>query len=296
MRFPLSDDAQAELGRWSAKSRGLFEELVEDAASDLQRELVARSVAAGHSPSEVHAFADQIRSLSDPQLFAACTLRESGTRDFTVAQLLRAEADPVFAFELNGGVLEPKEEPPRPPPSSPPPPDLASSSPLNLPMGARKASFDSQGSGTRRAAPAPAVSPSGAFLAPLGDGGEAYAEALLSEATRGLGVSWRETDLDTRGGVALGDALAVAATALARGIPVPCIMGPGVGQHRRFVLLLQTSSAGLSRAWQLYDPISRELVWANETDLLTANELPFANKVNRRLTRIVLPRSPRPAS
>jgi hypothetical protein len=54
-------------------------------------------------------------------------------------------------------------------------------------------------------------------------------------------------------------------------------------------MLLQTSSSGKSRAWQLYDPFSQELVWANEGDLLARTELPFANKTNRRITRIALP-------
>ena len=57
------------------------------------------------------------------------------------------------------------------------------------------------------------------------------------------------------------------------------------------MVLLQLSVSGKSRAWQLYDPFTAELVWANEGDLLARAELPFANKVNRRLTRIVLPLS-----
>jgi hypothetical protein len=303
MRFPLSDDAEVALGQWSASARTLFEELIEDAGSELQRELLARALAAGHRSSEVHAFADQIRSLRDPALFEACTFRAPSPGDFTVAELLRAEADPLYAFGLNGGTIEPRDDRPRPRAEVSMAPLTPPASPLSQPMGARKPAFDSQGSGTRRAVPPAAdalgsllTSPSGLHVAPTAAVGEPLAEGPLNDATRSLGVAWRETDLDTRGGVALGDALAVAATALARGIPVPCTMGPGVGQHRRFVLLLQISSAGKSRAWQLYDPLSRELVWANESDLLAARELPFANKVNRRLTRIVLPRAVKPSS
>ena len=89
----------------------------------------------------------------------------------------------------------------------------------------------------------------------------------------------------------MADALASAAGALSRGIPVPCAIGPNPGDHRRFIVLMQLSTSGKTRSWQLYDPFSSELLWANEGDLLAKAELPFANKVNRRLTRIVLPQS-----
>ena len=290
MRFPLSEDAQAALSRWSPTARTLFEELVEDAASDLQREFLARAMAAGHTAAQVHAFADQLRGQRDTEVFDACTLASGKATHFTLEHRLAAEADPLAAFQFNGGAIDPKDAGnPTPVPVVPAPPR----SPLDLPMGARPSTFDSglrpvpSGKGDARVPMA--VSASGAHSVSLVPGVDAFAEALLGEATRSLGLAWREKDLDTRGGVALADALAVAATALARGIPVPCLMGPGVGQHRRFVLLLQLTVAGKSHAWQLYDPMSRELVWANESDLLLARELPFANKVNRRLTRIILP-------
>ena len=93
------------------------------------------------------------------------------------------------------------------------------------------------------------------------------------------------------GGLTMAEALASAAGALSRGIPVPCAVGQHPGDHRRFIVLMQLNTSGKSRAWQLYDPFSSELLWANEGDLLAKAELPFANKMNRRLTRIVLPQS-----
>ena len=86
-----------------------------------------------------------------------------------------------------------------------------------------------------------------------------------------------------------------AATTSARGVPIPIALGPEPGSARRFAVLLQSQVSGKNRAWQLYDPFTAELVWANEGDLLARTELPFANKVNRRLTRIVLPQSLRSA-
>lgn len=113
----------------------------------------------------------------------------------------------------------------------------------------------------------------------------------MNEATGSFAVQWREHELDTPEGLRLEDALRSAAQALATGLPIPCTIGPKTGQSRRVVLLLQLSTAGRTRAWQLYDPLSAELVWANEGDLLARTELPFAAKTNRRLTRILLPRT-----
>ena len=53
----LGEEAREKLGAWPAKARALFKELVEDASSEMQRELLQRAVAAGHSPAEIHAFA-----------------------------------------------------------------------------------------------------------------------------------------------------------------------------------------------------------------------------------------------
>ena len=110
MAFPVSDEATDQLAQWPARARELFDELLDDAGSDLQREFIQRAVAAAHTPAEVHAFADELRAMSDEEAYEACTLDESAPRDYTVTQLLRAEADPLFAFELMGGTIEPNED------------------------------------------------------------------------------------------------------------------------------------------------------------------------------------------
>ncbi|MEW5739955.1 MAG: hypothetical protein AB1938_13570 [Myxococcota bacterium] len=302
MKHPVSDEAQEQLDRWSARAQRLFTELLEDAGSDLQRELLQRAVAAAHTPGEVHAFADEIRGLSDEELYEACTLEDSAPEDYTVAQLLRAEADPLFAFELKGGTIEPNEDEtrelaPTPEPKVKPTFDLPAHDALAHGLsGKKKAGFEAESADARAkamdwgalgSAPPP---PSQSHVSPAPSSGRLL-EDLLAEATRGLSVAWREHDVDTQGGMSLADAIASAAGALARGLPVPCAIGPAPGQHRRFVLMLQTNTSGKTRAWQLYDPLTQELVWTNEGDLLAKAELPFANKVNRRLTRIVLPQS-----
>lgn len=312
MGFPVSEEANDHLAQWPQRARALFEELLDDAGSDLQREFIQRVVAAAHSPAEVHAFADELRGMSDEEAYEACTLNESAPEDYTVTQLLRAEADPLFAFELMGGTIEPNEDETNARRGNSPgfvPPrraldtlELEAVAPLDAVAAAvsRKKSsdsFEADSPGTRakkldwNELPSTRPAQQKKDTGPASSNGTRFLESLLAEATRGLSISWREQDVDVPGGLTMADALASAAGALSRGIPVPCAVGPNLGEHRRFIVLMQLNTSGKNRAWQLYDPFSAELLWANEGDLLAKAELPFANKLNRRLTRIVLPQS-----
>ena len=302
MAWALSAEAEEQLAQWPKRARELLDELFEDAGTDLQREFLQRAVAAGHSASEVHAFADELRSMTDEEAYEACTLHEDAPEDYTVAQLLRAEADPLYAFELQGGNIEPNEasHPDLQPVRGGPSPTLeleVSQHDYVASAVARKKPSDSFIADSPAARVKPAldwnVLPGQKPSEPKKDAGPSvrFLESLLGEATRALQLSWREQDLDVPGGITLADAIASAAGALSRGIPVPCAIGPREGDHRRFIVLLQLIVSGRNRAWQLYDPFTAELVWAHEGDLLGKSELPFANKANRRLTRIVLPQS-----
>ncbi|MDP2269737.1 MAG: hypothetical protein Q8N23_00800 [Archangium sp.] len=307
MAFPVSEEATDQLAQWPQRARALFAELLDDAGSDLQREFIQRAVAAAHTPAEVHAFADELRGMSDEEAYEACTLNESAPEDYTVTQLLRAEADPLFAFELMGGRIEPNEDqhsssgfiPPRRALDTI---ELEAVAPLDAVAAAvskKKSSdsFEADSPGTRvkkldwNDLPSNRPAPQKKDAGPSSSNGTRFLESLLAEATRGLAISWKEQDVDVPGGLTMADALASAAGALSRGIPVPCAVGPAPGDHRRFIVLMQLNTSGKNRAWQLYDPFSSELLWANEGDLLAKAELPFANKLNRRLTRIVLPQS-----
>jgi len=470
----LSPEAREKLEGWAASSRTLLAELLEDAASDLQREFIDRAIAAGHSSAEVHAFADELRGMEDDAAFDACTLDAEAVEGYTVNQLLRAESDPLYAYELKGGALSPADEgghdtpvttelplddddlktparpnpglpavtaPPAPAPaparpatvSSPPPPvaappaaavpskELVSSGstpsgtlrpmlakdlvagtgshpslktmqakdlvaqtqphaaykpspqpPLKT-MQAKDLVAQTQPSPAYRpkehaadtaphaafrpdSGPQPALRPMqakdiiGAGVTPSGTSRSSLKEAAgsarskevssaglpmaglppsvagklatrelggapdpmrsrspasgpalgaavanklmedaLSEAVRAFGFSYRELDVDGDSGTTLEQALEQAAYALQHGAVVPVTLGPQPGQHRRFAVLMQLSVVGKNRAWQLYELASQELVWANEGDLLARAELPFSNKVNRRITRFALP-------
>lgn len=309
MSYPISDEAQDQLDQWPPTARVLFTELLEDAGSDLQRELILRAVASAHTPGEVHAFADQLRAMSDEDAYEACTLHDTAPEDYTVSQLLRAEADPLFAFELKGGTIEPNEVTPA---FTPPPRQAVKIRNLNdepmvdplvaaLSRKRSSESFEAESPGVRPKSldwnelqpnrpPPPKKDDS------LGSSqGTRFLEGILGEATRSLQISWKEHDVDLPGGMSMQEAVASATGALARGIPVPCAVGTRAGDHRLFVVMLQLSTSGKNRAIQLYNPFSTEVLWVNEGDLLASYELPFANKMNRRITRIVLPQSLRAA-
>jgi hypothetical protein len=270
----VSKEAAAQLSRWPTLAKKLFAELLEDAASEIQRELLQRAVAAGHSPKEVHAFADQLRALSDDEAFAACTLDQDAPRDYTVTQLLRAEADPLFAFELKGGSLEPDEHEA---PLLVPKPQVDVAKLRRITASFMADSSDASPTALPISAPAPATL------------GVTDLESLLNEATRPFSITWHETNIEGAHGLSLEDAVAAAAVVLGDGVPVPLGLGSVAGQTSRLIVALQISISGRNRAWQLYNPFSNELVWANERDLLGRAELPFADKLNRLMTRIALP-------
>ncbi len=304
----LSEEARSQLERWSNRSRRLFTELLEDAGTDLQRELLQRAVAAGHTPAEVHAFADELRALDDDDAFEACTLDARAQKDYTVAQLLRAEADPLFAYELRGGQLSPSEDDdvpaPAPTPPAPDEEDLHAPAHDALAMALakkQKKGFEADSPGVRPrrmdwndlggSAPPPATAKPTTGSAPAHVPAQRYVEELATEATRALGITWREVEVDVAGGQPLEEVLPQAAAALSRGIPIPCAVGNAPGASRRLILVLQLNAGEKSRAWQLHDPFTQATYWAHEGDLLARNELPFADKALRRITRILLPTS-----
>lgn len=311
MSIALSPDAVTQLERWTSKARRLFDELLEDAPSALQREFIQRAVAAGHTAAEVHAFADAIRALDDERVFTSCTL-ESMPPNHSVPQLLRAEVDPLYAYELKGGTLEPADEGRPParvelqlPPQKPAEPLVAPPKKVAFEADSRGVTVSPLPGRSSSALPQVGSSPtlprvgSAASLPRVGSvpslppvsGSTTLLSDLLTEATRALGIHWREDDVDAPGGLTLASAIAAASSALERGLVVAAAIGPNPGKHKRFILFLQVSTAGRTRAFQLYEPVSRELCWVNEGDLLQGRELPFGNKANRRLTRIVLPGS-----
>lgn len=287
------------LAGWSKKDRRLFAELMEDAGSELQKEMLRRALAAGHSAAELHAFGDAIRPLSDEEIFEACTLSAaSPPRQAPVADRLWAEADPLFAFVRNGHTLTPQGEEAGPAFRSrahermkgirlPPGVKVA---PTDMPTAPGLGESDSAttGTGLRRlrarelgmSEPAPSI-PGIALTR--------FAEDLFNEAVKPLGLTFVEQGVDGTG-MRLEDALIAAGEALLRGVPVPVVLGSDVGDFRRYALLLQVHRSEGARAFELHDPFVPETVWVNDRDFLGRKELPLTDKAHRRITAIALPR------
>lgn len=289
----LTADAREQLEAWDDAEQTLFHELLEDASSELQRELLGRALAAGHDVGALHAFADALRPMSDREAFAACTSSEAGSASArSVVARLRAEADPLFAFEANGhSTQRTAEEPDDDVISSRRiPPELLL--PVQPPAYARpaRATFEEESRVERTSARGGGEI---SRVSGVEGSGRPYASEIYSDAARAFGISYREEAVDSPR-LSLEKALERVADALSRNLIVPATIGGEVGEFRRDVLILQVQPAGKSRSFQLHDPFSAETVWAHERDLLARLELPFKDKRNRRLTAVSLPVSVKP--
>jgi hypothetical protein len=306
--------------KFSKTGQGRVREAFEDAASELQFEMLERSMLAEHSAEELVAFADAIRALADPGVYEACTLHSALPTDFTVDELLRAESDPLLAFELRGHHIDPPDSFERAHPAALHAGTASHRSfdaePANAPRLQKvkvasllsmatdhlvkpraRASFEFDESSPESDAPdasfnserqRPPQAPPTASTNNV-----KVIEDLLNESIRVLGVTFKESDVDLPGGMTLSEAVHSAFGVVSRGIPVPVAVGPKPGVHKRLAIILQVRAAQKTRAFQLYEPVSNEVVWMNEGDLLAGRELAFRNKANRRLTRVILSQSAR---
>jgi hypothetical protein len=260
------DLVTAEAGRhldgWDEADRRLFQELMEDGGSELQRELLQRAVAMGHSPTELHAFADHIRGLSDGQLNDLAT--PAVQKGVPLDSALRAFADPLLAWQSHKRPL-----------AKPVPPELGEE-PKTPPEAMRT---------DAEARPAP---PDEDEL----HGGDrtGFADDLFNDAIRSFGFQLDEHAIDDAR-VTVDKVVPLIAEALARAIPVPVVVGPSAREHRRYALFLQVQSQSGTRSFQLHDPFAQETVWVREADILGLKELTFSDKQHRRLTAVALPRA-----
>lgn len=271
--------ARSQVDAWPVAAQQLFAELWEDAPSELQRELLSRAVAHGHSIAEVHAFADALRPLNDAQAFDRCTTKARHRTGRPLSEMLLSESDPVRAFVLNGGEISPGG--PAGPRDIPPPPTVAPK-PKNRPT------FDEREEGGAKKTHAFLASELGKspsevsrIKAPVHD--------LLTDALKRFYVTYREEMMTGATPASFDSIAAKLATAVSDGIPVAAALGSSEGEERRLVLFLQVQMSGDVRAYELLDVISQEVVWVNEKDLTTGLENHFSDKRNGRVLRFILP-------
>lgn len=318
-------ESEEEMEGWTREDRQLYAELLEDAGSELQRELIRRALAAGHRPAELHAFADSIRPLSDAEAFAACTPPPEWCARKPLDDRLTAEADPLFSYGLNGGQLSPRREISQPEIRLPeirladsPAVDLITNPGLRqrreLGSSADEPTTTGRFDAVRSSNPAlqsvqrssnpalqsvqrssnPALQSPGAgrssnpSLPGLGGDGR-FAEKFFNDALWPLGIRLTEQLVDGMTGLPLDKALARAAEALMTAIPVPVVLGAHDRDFRRYALMLQVQMSGNSRVFQVHDPFAYETVWIHEGDFRAKKELPFSDKALRAIAAIALP-------
>ena len=242
-----------ELDRWR--------ELWEDAATDFQRACLEAALAAEHPLAEVHAFADAIRGQDDGALAIAVRPPAGDSNQ-----------DPLRAFQINGNVLTPRSKK-----SNDPPPYRL----VDLTGGAGPKHHgnvldvvDLGGSAGGRSLHTTAQTVPG--------------ETAFRAAAAPFGIQFIGHSLDT-GGKFLAQALKEVETALARGCPVPALLGGAKGSFERYVIFLQVAGDAARKAFQIHDPFANETVWVNHRDLESARELPFEDKTLRRVTGVLLP-------
>ncbi len=265
----------APLTNLSPAARARYAELLEDAASALQREMLRRAMLAGHTLPELHAFADAVRPLTDSEIYEACTVHDSDWARANVEALLRAQSDPFEAFALKGGLLTPAAE------KSPPLSVVQASAPSSAAR--KRPAFQADSTGARLTAQRPRSvelerRPSSGLLL----------EPVIRAATRDFGLRWAELEIGPT--FTCQQALLAIRPALDDGLIVPIALKPLKGELVAFALVLQVTVGKGSRALQLLDVSSSVCAWVNEGDLLNSQELPFPDKRFRRVSHVGLPR------
>lgn len=245
----------------SAQERTQFLETLEDAKSDLQRELLERGLRAGRTVEALHAMADTIRPLPDDVLIARCHPEpEELGNPAAFQERLRQEADPLWALTERDEALRA------------PRPSVERSAITDLGFGHSR-----RGGGESSVMESSAV---GRTAVPVED--------LLNPEVSTLGLRYKQEVVD-RDGLSLEAALPLAAAALDQGHPVPILLGKRMGDLRAAGLILQLERAGNRRVFQLYDLTEGVSTWVAEADLVGRRELPALPPEHRRITAVFLP-------
>ncbi len=265
-------DSRSGSGRFLAQSR--LRELLEDAASPLQAELLKRGIAAGRSIGELHAFGDAIRGMTDAALFQACAVNSAAKGNLLMKTLLEAQADPLAAFVLNGGVLTPSVEPVTSPQT------VSKKTPSKTFMG------DSEPTQPHRLL---RPKPGDLGVGNASDTDFSSLQSSLNSLCRGLNVSWTVYEVGAGQKMSVAAALQQALAQVDRGQCIPFGLRPLKGEGLGYLLALQVRKSTSGTAFQLLDVASSEALWVHEGDLLHGRELPFADKRLRIVCRTALP-------
>lgn len=236
-----------------------FRGLLTNASSDAERAFIAKALASGHTVAEVSTFATTIKGMSEAWLIqnlnvvqvtsAVDTAGGTGIiQQFgnscgpTSVQVLRAEADPIYALSLNAaGSIGTASQ-------------TAVTNPATIPnvtaateQGGILTAHANAGTGgapTNRASP----------------GGGAWVEADMNARKQATGVEYMRKYIGAD--VSVDEALAIITINVGMGIDVPIVVGQKKDDYAHYVVVVRKDG----NRFQIHDVWAGQTVWRTATD------------------------------
>jgi hypothetical protein len=229
-----------------------FRALLQNAGSAMERAFLCKALAAGRSLSDIAAFADTIRGMSDNWLLRNLNVVDLNEADGvergiiqqygnscgpTSVQVIRASADPIYALALrSAGPIEQASE-------------HAVSAPDTIPnqmlAGEQRAILDTH-------AAAGTGNPATDRTQPTGG---AWVEGEMNALASATGVTYQTRIVGTQ--ITLDAALDVLRTNLTAGIFVPIVVGGSVGDTAHYVMAMAISGNRI----QIHDVATGDTIW-----------------------------------
>ncbi len=236
-----------------------FRGLLTNAASDTERAFIAKALASGHTVAEVSAFATTIKTMTDAWLIqnlnvlqvtsAADTGGGTGIiQQFgnscgpTSVQVLRAEADPIYALSLNSAG----------------PIGTASQTAVTNPATIPNATVAAEQGGilTAHATAGTGHGPSDRAT----PGGGAWVEADMNARKQATGVEYTRKFIGDD--ISVDEALAIITINVGMGVDVPIVVGSKKGDYAHYVVVTRKDGP----RFQIHDVWAGQTVWRTATD------------------------------
>jgi hypothetical protein len=246
--------------------------LLSNAGSDTERAFILKALASGHSMTEITTFAGTIHGMTDAWLIQNLNvLQITSTSDTgggtgiiqqfgnscgpTSVQVLRAEADPIYALSLNSaGPIGQASS-------------AAVTNPTTIPnvatAGEQSAILTSHAAAGTGGAPTNRASP----------GGGAWVEADMNARKRATGVEYTRHDIGSD--ISVDQALAILTVGLGMGIDVPIVVGAKEGDFAHYVVVVRKDG----NRYQIHDVWAGQTVWRTAKDFRNSTlNLPSGHK------------------
>ena len=236
-----------------------FRGLLTNASADIERAFIAKALASDHTVAEVTTFATTIKGMSEAWLiqnlnvFQVTSAADTGggtgiIQQFgnscgpTSVQVLRAEADPIYALALNSGGNV----------------GTASQTAVTNPASITNATVATEQSSILAAhaaaktgnAPTDRASP----------GGGAWVESDMNARKRATGVEYKRKDIGDD--ISVDQALAIMTVNVGMGIDVPIVVGSKAGDYAHYVVVVRKQG----NRFQIHDVWAGQTVWRTATD------------------------------